>query len=227
MSLLPFSEKDLERIKAFAEDNWGLPEREQLTVEDTEFDVSNPWIDRSGRFPIDDAHAIEEWGRPLVVEFCQKALERLNSIEKNGENPATDQTTADAEDWNKPFDLKDANRDMPIEEVIAQLKAERMAWWFDRLPYDDVKAIMSAHETCIRILREIQDGKIKTVANRGTWLEDAEKDCFVCSQCGYESLSLDDKYVYGIQLDNYCPYCGSDNREEDNNINKEDNKEEN
>ena len=72
------AEKDLEKIKKFAEENWDLPEAEQLTVEDPEFDVSNPWIDRSGRFPLDDAGAVREWGLPLVIEFCLKALEKIN-----------------------------------------------------------------------------------------------------------------------------------------------------
>lgn len=64
---------ELKQIKEFAERNWCLDESEQLTVDDPEFAVSNPWIDHSGRFALTDEGAVKEWGLEVVLDFCEKA----------------------------------------------------------------------------------------------------------------------------------------------------------
>jgi len=71
----------LEKIKEFAEENWSLPENEQFYVDDEEFAVSNPWIDHTGRFPLDDAGAVKEWGLDVVTEFCEKAKEKIKEVD--------------------------------------------------------------------------------------------------------------------------------------------------
>lgn len=52
----------LEKVKEFAEKNFSRPESEQLSVETELFNVTNPWIDSSGRFPLTDEQAVKEWG---------------------------------------------------------------------------------------------------------------------------------------------------------------------
>ena len=64
----------LQRIRAFAEYNFCLPEDKQVYVEDTEFYVTNPWIDKSARFPLTDDQAVQTWGLDVVMEFCAKAI---------------------------------------------------------------------------------------------------------------------------------------------------------
>ena len=64
---------DLNTIKKFAMNNFCLEEGEQLTVEEKEFNVTNPWIDRSGRFVLTDEGAVREWGLETVVKFIEKA----------------------------------------------------------------------------------------------------------------------------------------------------------
>ena len=72
----------LEKIKKFAEDNWDNDGEGGVSVTDGEFDVTNPWIDHSGRFSLSDEQAVKEWGLDLVMEFCQKALAKLEEKPK-------------------------------------------------------------------------------------------------------------------------------------------------
>lgn len=65
----------LKQIKEFAEENWCKDESEQIYADDEEFAVANPWIDHSGRFPLDDVGAVKEWGLDVVLDFCEKAQE--------------------------------------------------------------------------------------------------------------------------------------------------------
>ena len=69
----------LKEIKEFAQKNWNLPESEQIYVADPEFNLVNPWIDRSGRFELTNEEAVKEWGLMEVLEFCIKAEERILS----------------------------------------------------------------------------------------------------------------------------------------------------
>ena len=65
----------LQKIRDFAEENWCKDEAEQIYADDEEFAVSNPWMDHSGRFPLDDIGAVKEWGLDVVIDFCEKAKE--------------------------------------------------------------------------------------------------------------------------------------------------------
>ena len=78
------TKEDLKMIKSFAEENFCKSEKEQLYVDDEEFAVTNPWIDRSGRFELDDVGAVKEWGLDVVVSFCEKAKLRvlMNELEQ-------------------------------------------------------------------------------------------------------------------------------------------------
>ena len=40
-------------------------------------DVTNPWMDASGRFELDDDKAAEVWGSDLIHEFVDKVIEYL------------------------------------------------------------------------------------------------------------------------------------------------------
>lgn len=68
---------DVVKVKQFAEENFCKDEKEQFYVDDVEFAVTNPWMDRSGRFELSDIEAVAEWGLDLVVEFCIGAMERM------------------------------------------------------------------------------------------------------------------------------------------------------
>ena len=72
----------LAKIKAFAEDNFAKPEKEQVWAEDEESSLTNPWIDHSGRFPLSDVEAVKEWGLANVYEFCKKAEAHIQNKEQ-------------------------------------------------------------------------------------------------------------------------------------------------
>ena len=67
----------LKEIKKFAEENFCKDEKEQFYVDDPEFAVTNPWMDHTGRFELNDKEAVEEWGLELIVNFCIGAMERM------------------------------------------------------------------------------------------------------------------------------------------------------
>lgn len=64
----------LDAVKEFAEYNFNLPDEEQVTVETEFVNLSNPWMDQSGRFELTDYEAVKEWGLPAVVAFYEKAM---------------------------------------------------------------------------------------------------------------------------------------------------------
>lgn len=72
-------ESDIQKVKEFAEDNICKDENDptRIYVDDGEFAVTNPWYDCSGRFPLNDVGAVEEWGLPLVVSFVIDALKAM------------------------------------------------------------------------------------------------------------------------------------------------------
>ena len=67
----------LNKIRDFAEENFCKPEAEQVYGDDEEFAVTNPWIDHTGRFPLNDEQAVKEWGLDVVMDFCEKAKEKI------------------------------------------------------------------------------------------------------------------------------------------------------
>ena len=69
---------DLNRIRQFAMHNFCADEDEQFTVEEEEFNVSNPWIDRSGRFALTDEGAVRERGLETVVKFCIGVMKEVS-----------------------------------------------------------------------------------------------------------------------------------------------------
>ena len=56
-------------------------------------------------------------------------------------------------------------------------------------------------DNALELLKEKQPKK-------GCWEENNDRN-FQCSECGNESLSFDDVYVYGMKLENFCPNCGA------------------
>ena len=67
----------LKQIKKFAEENWCKDEKDAIYADHEEFAVTNPWMDHSGRFSLDDVAAVKEWGLDVVLDFCEKAKERI------------------------------------------------------------------------------------------------------------------------------------------------------
>ena len=70
------TKEELKKIREFAEKNFSADENMQLAVDVTTPEgepvaLTNPWIDRSGRFPLTDAQAVHEWGLHNVVTFMK------------------------------------------------------------------------------------------------------------------------------------------------------------
>lgn len=67
----------LKEIKKFANKNYDLDENNpsRITVDGDGVAVANPWLDCSGRFPLTDTEAVEEWGLVTIMDFCEKAME--------------------------------------------------------------------------------------------------------------------------------------------------------
>ena len=120
-------------VREFAEINWGKDEVDQIYGDDEEFAVSNPWMDHSGRFELDDIGAVKEWGLDVVMDFCEKAIKEINK-EKKEKNPVLCGFV-----WchgKKDFsayevELKQEDRDA-IEEILAKYEtngtSERNVW---------------------------------------------------------------------------------------------------
>ena len=71
---------------------------------------------------------------------------------------------------------------------------------------DDLHFFAFVARKAYELLKEKQPKK-------GHWKENDDKN-FECSECGNESLSFDDVYVYGMKLENFCPNCGADMRKD-------------
>ena len=69
----------LQRIRDFAEENlYEKNEDKQIYVEAEDVALTNPWMDRSARFSLDDVGAVKEWGLEAVINFCEKVEKKLN-----------------------------------------------------------------------------------------------------------------------------------------------------
>lgn len=120
-------------VREFAEINWGKDEADQIYGDDEEFAVSNPWMDHSGRFELDDIGAVKECGLDVVMDFCEKAIKEINK-EKEEKDPVLCGFV-----WchgKKDFsayeiELKQEDRDA-IEEILAKYEtdgtSERNVW---------------------------------------------------------------------------------------------------
>ena len=73
-----------QKIKTFAEENFCADNA--IYADDEEFAVTNPWMDHSGRFELDDVGAVKEWGLDVVMDFCEKAIKEINK-EKEEKDP--------------------------------------------------------------------------------------------------------------------------------------------
>lgn len=62
----------LQKIKEFAEKNF-CDEKTTVYGDDGEFAVTDPWMDHTGRFELDDEGAVAEWGLDVVLDFIEKA----------------------------------------------------------------------------------------------------------------------------------------------------------
>ena len=50
---------------------------------------------------------------------------------------------------------------------------------------------------------------------KGKWIYKNDLKQFFCSECGFPSLTYDDRYIYSMDLPNYCEDCGADMRGEE------------
>lgn len=71
----------LEEIKQFAEETWGDPDRE-VVASHPDVAVTNPWMDERGRFQLTDEQAVETWGLETVMDYCEKAADRILELEQ-------------------------------------------------------------------------------------------------------------------------------------------------
>lgn len=57
--------------------------------------------------------------------------------------------------------------------------------------------------------------KIPTIEpeRKGKWIHENTLKYFFCSECGEPSLTDDDRYIYSMDFPNFCPNCGADMRE--------------
>lgn len=78
------TKQELDKIKNFAEEQFykaevEIPYDDLISSCNNEHFTSciNPWYDSTGRFPLNDKEAVEEWGLDVVVDFCEKAKVKL------------------------------------------------------------------------------------------------------------------------------------------------------
>ncbi len=53
---------------------------------------------------------------------------------------------------------------------------------------------------------------------KGKWNYKNDLKQFFCSECEFPSLTYDDRYIYSMDLPNYCEDCGADMRGEQDEI---------
>lgn len=65
----------LHAVKIFAELQWEAEAYDVSFInEETDQQINNPWIDVSGRFPLDDAEAVATYGLENVRKFVEDAI---------------------------------------------------------------------------------------------------------------------------------------------------------
>lgn len=68
----------LDRITAFAHANMNRnDDNPSVYFEHNGMAITNPWIDESARFPLDDIGAVKEYGLENVIDFCEKARKEM------------------------------------------------------------------------------------------------------------------------------------------------------
>ena len=72
---------ELNKIKIFADKNFYKDPSDQFTVSiktpaGEDVAVTTVWMDRTGRFPLDDKQAIDEWGLEGVITFVNAVQNR-------------------------------------------------------------------------------------------------------------------------------------------------------
>lgn len=71
----------LSKVKSLAEqmfDEFGATGECAFSVVLDGCNVTSVWMDRTGRFPLTDAEAIEEWGKPNISKYIREAINYLN-----------------------------------------------------------------------------------------------------------------------------------------------------
>lgn len=61
---------------------------------------------------------------------------------------------------------------------------------------------------------EVRLMSLKPERKKGRWIYKRDLKQFFCDQCGCPSLTDDDRYIYGMDLPNFCEDCGADMRGE-------------
>ena len=95
----------LASIKAFAANNFTADDENKLTIPANGCACSTPWMDRSGRFELDDAAAVKEWGLETVLRFCkaaESAMPRKAAANSDGFYCVRRQRDPDTNPGNKP-----------------------------------------------------------------------------------------------------------------------------
>lgn len=72
----------LDKIKQFADDQFTVAgetgeQDGMVSVESDGQGIIDPWMDHSGRFPLDDVGAVKEYGLDTVLSFCLLALDKM------------------------------------------------------------------------------------------------------------------------------------------------------
>ena len=67
--------RHLHAVKIFAELQWEADvDLVSFYNEETGQQITNPWIDESGRFPLDDSEAVATYGLENVRKFVEDAI---------------------------------------------------------------------------------------------------------------------------------------------------------
>ena len=98
-----------------------------------------------------------------------------------------------------------------IESQIAKIPSAQPdtdEWCYDCKEYDPSRHCCPRFN---RVIRETLKEAQPTIEERktGKWIYKKDLKQFFCDQCGEPSLTEDDCYIYGMDLSNFCPNCGS------------------
>lgn len=78
-------------------------------------------------------------------------------------------------------------------------------------PYNHGNSMRGGIRIALRCMEQCPTINSEDLRPKGKWVYDIENDTWYCSKCGEENC-----YAYSKELkrftDNYCPVCGSDNR---------------
>ena len=127
----------------------------------------------------------------------EEAINLLSQMRKDGEGFLSDNTI-------EAYDMAiKALEQEPCEDAISR------QWLMECVNEGWIKFDTEEDENrFIHLIRDIAP-PVTPQPKTGKWIYEKNLKQFFCNKCGYPSLTDDDKYIYSMDLPNFCENCGA------------------